>query len=106
MEPKMRLVLTMAGLDSARLSLRKGRRAWDKPGQTMTSSTALHGEFNDEGACDLEFYKQKHQCWVQVGPAKVLYSEGEGAFNHDTAKAALEAEGAELRMRTRGQHAT
>eukprot|EP00959_Pyramimonas_sp_CCMP1952_P147547 3087626-Pyramimonas_sp.AAC.1 len=28
-----------------------------------------------------------HQCWVQFGPARVLYSDGEGALNNDTAKA-------------------
>eukprot|EP00959_Pyramimonas_sp_CCMP1952_P298779 6249442-Pyramimonas_sp.AAC.1 len=47
-----------------------------------------------------------HQCWMQFGPAKVLYSDGEGALNNDTAKAALKAKGAELRIRARGQHGT
>eukprot|EP00959_Pyramimonas_sp_CCMP1952_P137472 2877240-Pyramimonas_sp.AAC.1 len=40
-----------------------------------------------------------HQCWMQSGPAKVLYSDGEGALNNDTAKAAFKAEGTELRIR-------
>eukprot|EP00959_Pyramimonas_sp_CCMP1952_P085032 1777940-Pyramimonas_sp.AAC.1 len=40
------------------------------PGKTMTSIP---------DAC--------HQCWMQFGPAKVLYSDGEGALNNDTAKA-------------------
>eukprot|EP00959_Pyramimonas_sp_CCMP1952_P154454 3231275-Pyramimonas_sp.AAC.1 len=43
---------------------------------------------------------------MQFGPAKVIYSDGDGALNNDTAKAVLKAEGAELRMRARGQHAT
>eukprot|EP00959_Pyramimonas_sp_CCMP1952_P186024 3889777-Pyramimonas_sp.AAC.1 len=47
-----------------------------------------------------------HQCWTQFGPARVLYSDGEGAFNIDTAKAVLKAKGSELRVRARGQRAT
>eukprot|EP00959_Pyramimonas_sp_CCMP1952_P000297 5928-Pyramimonas_sp.AAC.1 len=47
-----------------------------------------------------------HQCWTQFGPAKVLYSDGEGALNNDTAKAVLEGKGTELRMRAHGQRAT
>eukprot|EP00959_Pyramimonas_sp_CCMP1952_P081396 1700694-Pyramimonas_sp.AAC.1 len=47
-----------------------------------------------------------HQCWMQFGPAKVLYSDGEGALNNDTAKAVLKAKGTELRLRAREQHAT
>eukprot|EP00959_Pyramimonas_sp_CCMP1952_P225992 4726087-Pyramimonas_sp.AAC.1 len=47
-----------------------------------------------------------HPCWMQFGPAKVLYSDGEDALNHDTAKAVLKAKGTELRIRARGQHAT
>eukprot|EP00959_Pyramimonas_sp_CCMP1952_P150166 3142340-Pyramimonas_sp.AAC.1 len=46
-----------------------------------------------------------HQCWMQVGPAKVLYSDGEGALNNDTAKTILQAKGTEITMRARGQHA-
>eukprot|EP00959_Pyramimonas_sp_CCMP1952_P312792 6547478-Pyramimonas_sp.AAC.1 len=38
---------------------------------------------------------------MQFGPAKVLYSDGEGAHNNDIAKAVLKAKGTELR-----QHAT
>eukprot|EP00959_Pyramimonas_sp_CCMP1952_P211441 4425072-Pyramimonas_sp.AAC.1 len=101
------------------------------------SSTALPGKLNDEGECDLVFYKQEHrvfrmigrcirygagvetcyetmpsildghhQCWMQLGPAEVLYYDGEGALNDGAAKAALKAEGAALRMRARGQRAT
>eukprot|EP00959_Pyramimonas_sp_CCMP1952_P147149 3079875-Pyramimonas_sp.AAC.1 len=40
-----------------------------------------------------------HQCWMQFGLAKVLYSDGEGALNNDTAKAVLQAKGNELRIR-------
>eukprot|EP00959_Pyramimonas_sp_CCMP1952_P293436 6136726-Pyramimonas_sp.AAC.1 len=47
-----------------------------------------------------------HQCWTQFGPAKVLYSDGGGAVNNDTAQAVLEAKGTELRMCARGQRAT
>eukprot|EP00959_Pyramimonas_sp_CCMP1952_P401107 8404871-Pyramimonas_sp.AAC.1 len=31
-----------------------------------------------------------HQYWMQIGPAIVLYSDGEGALNDDTAKAVLQ----------------
>eukprot|EP00959_Pyramimonas_sp_CCMP1952_P012139 256199-Pyramimonas_sp.AAC.1 len=47
-----------------------------------------------------------HPCWMQLGPAKVLYSDGEGALNNDTAQAVLKARGTELRTRARGQRAT
>eukprot|EP00959_Pyramimonas_sp_CCMP1952_P078761 1646639-Pyramimonas_sp.AAC.1 len=47
-----------------------------------------------------------HQCWMLFGPAKVLYSDGEGALNNDTAKAVLKAKGTELRIRARGHRAT
>eukprot|EP00959_Pyramimonas_sp_CCMP1952_P102184 2137523-Pyramimonas_sp.AAC.1 len=80
-------------------------------------STAVPGTCYEEVECDLMFYRQEHkifhiidrcirsatgieipdtmtsildanhQCWVQFGPAKVLYSDGEGALNNDTAKA-------------------
>eukprot|EP00959_Pyramimonas_sp_CCMP1952_P411337 8619430-Pyramimonas_sp.AAC.1 len=40
---------------------------------------------------------------MQVGPANVFYSCGEGALNDDTAKAVFEANGTELRIRARGQ---
>ena len=43
-----------------------------------------------------------HQCWMQFGPAKVLYSDGEGALNNDTSKSVLKDKGAELRIRARG----
>eukprot|EP00959_Pyramimonas_sp_CCMP1952_P006053 126693-Pyramimonas_sp.AAC.1 len=43
---------------------------------------------------------------MQFGPAKVLYSDGEGALNNDTAKAVLKAKGTELWIRARGQRAT
>eukprot|EP00959_Pyramimonas_sp_CCMP1952_P207116 4332593-Pyramimonas_sp.AAC.1 len=42
---------------------------------------------------------------MQFGPAKVLYSDGEGALHNDAAKAVLKAKGAELRIRARGQRA-
>eukprot|EP00959_Pyramimonas_sp_CCMP1952_P067897 1417078-Pyramimonas_sp.AAC.1 len=47
-----------------------------------------------------------HQCWMQFGPAEVLYSDGEDALNNDTAEAVLQANCTELRIRARGQHAT
>eukprot|EP00959_Pyramimonas_sp_CCMP1952_P450039 9423008-Pyramimonas_sp.AAC.1 len=47
-----------------------------------------------------------HQCWVQSGLAKVLYSDGEVALDDGSAKAVLKAKGTELRARARGQHAT
>eukprot|EP00959_Pyramimonas_sp_CCMP1952_P149101 3119461-Pyramimonas_sp.AAC.1 len=47
-----------------------------------------------------------HQCWTQFGLAKALYSDGEGAFNNDTARAVFKAKGIELRTRARGRHAT
>eukprot|EP00959_Pyramimonas_sp_CCMP1952_P171786 3589586-Pyramimonas_sp.AAC.1 len=48
-----------------------------------------------------------HQCWMQFGTAKVLYSDGKGALSNDTAKEVLKTKkGTELRMRARGQHAT
>eukprot|EP00959_Pyramimonas_sp_CCMP1952_P315616 6605926-Pyramimonas_sp.AAC.1 len=43
---------------------------------------------------------------MQFGPAKALYSDGEGATNNDTVKSVLKARGTELRMRARGQRAT
>eukprot|EP00959_Pyramimonas_sp_CCMP1952_P156478 3272627-Pyramimonas_sp.AAC.1 len=49
---------------------------------------------------------EHRQCWMQFGPAEVLYSDRAGAFNNDTAKAVLEAKGTELRIRARGQRAT
>eukprot|EP00959_Pyramimonas_sp_CCMP1952_P061410 1283224-Pyramimonas_sp.AAC.1 len=42
---------------------------------------------------------------MQRGPATATHSGGEGAFNHDGAKASLRAKCAELRIRARGQHA-
>eukprot|EP00959_Pyramimonas_sp_CCMP1952_P342744 7180232-Pyramimonas_sp.AAC.1 len=48
-----------------------------------------------------------HQCWMQLGLAKVPYSDGEVALNNDTAPAVLAAKkGTGFRMRARGQHAT
>eukprot|EP00959_Pyramimonas_sp_CCMP1952_P435225 9113330-Pyramimonas_sp.AAC.1 len=43
---------------------------------------------------------------MQFGPAKVFYSDGEGALNNDAAKEVLKVKGAGLRMRARGQRAT
>eukprot|EP00959_Pyramimonas_sp_CCMP1952_P187163 3913889-Pyramimonas_sp.AAC.1 len=126
----MRLIsTTRAGLESARFALINGvcdtcreRRAWEKPGHAVMPSTALPGKVNEEAECDRMFYKQEHPIFHSIdrcirygtgmkipdttfGPAKVLYSDGEGALK-DTAQAALRAEGAELRMRARGQRAT
>eukprot|EP00959_Pyramimonas_sp_CCMP1952_P042699 892829-Pyramimonas_sp.AAC.2 len=44
----------------------RGRRAWDKPGQTIMSSTALLGKLNDEVECDLMFYKQGHRVFYII----------------------------------------
>eukprot|EP00959_Pyramimonas_sp_CCMP1952_P394013 8255860-Pyramimonas_sp.AAC.1 len=60
----------------------------ENPGKTRTTILDAH-----------------HQCWVQFGPAEVLYSDGKGGLNKDTAKADLKAKGIELRVRARGQHA-
>eukprot|EP00959_Pyramimonas_sp_CCMP1952_P308815 6462742-Pyramimonas_sp.AAC.1 len=48
----------------------------------------------------------REKCWMQFWRAKVLYSDGEGAFNNDAAKAVLKAKGTEVRMRAPGQRAT
>eukprot|EP00959_Pyramimonas_sp_CCMP1952_P050956 1064414-Pyramimonas_sp.AAC.1 len=32
-----------------------------------------------------------HPCWILFGPAKVLYSDEDGALNNDIARAALTA---------------
>eukprot|EP00959_Pyramimonas_sp_CCMP1952_P252645 5278344-Pyramimonas_sp.AAC.2 len=47
-----------------------------------------------------------HLCCVPFGPARLLYSDGGGALNDDTAKAVPNAKGTELRTRARGQRAT
>ena len=47
-----------------------------------------------------------HTTWMRHGPAEVLYSDGEGALNNDTANAIFKGKGTELRIRVRGQHAT
>eukprot|EP00959_Pyramimonas_sp_CCMP1952_P436658 9143451-Pyramimonas_sp.AAC.1 len=47
-----------------------------------------------------------HQCWMQIGLANVLYSDGEGAVNNDTTKSVFMAKGTGLWIRARGQHAT
>eukprot|EP00959_Pyramimonas_sp_CCMP1952_P002739 56659-Pyramimonas_sp.AAC.1 len=44
-----------------------------------------------------------HQFWIQFGPARVLYSDREGALHNAMAKTVLTAKGAELRIRARGQ---
>eukprot|EP00959_Pyramimonas_sp_CCMP1952_P071316 1489197-Pyramimonas_sp.AAC.1 len=43
---------------------------------------------------------------MQFGPAKVFFSDREGALNNDIARAVLKAKGTELKIRARGQHAT
>ena len=45
-------------------------------------------------------------CWHQHEPAKVLYSDGEGALASDISKELLRSMGTELRIRAHGQHAT
>ena len=46
-------------------------------------------------------------CWIaHHGPFQVLYSDGEGGLNNDTAKAQLAHKGTTLRIRAPGQHAT
>ena len=47
-----------------------------------------------------------HQVWMHHGPARFLYSDGEGALSNPTATELLRAKGTELRIRARGQHAT
>eukprot|EP00959_Pyramimonas_sp_CCMP1952_P240930 5035455-Pyramimonas_sp.AAC.1 len=47
-----------------------------------------------------------YQSWMQFEPAKVFYSDEEGAFDNDAAEAVLEGKGIELRIRARGQRAT
>eukprot|EP00959_Pyramimonas_sp_CCMP1952_P218079 4561182-Pyramimonas_sp.AAC.1 len=48
-----------------------------------------------------------HYCWIaHPGPFKVLFSDGEGALNHDTAEAMMANKGATLRIRAPGQHVT
>eukprot|EP00959_Pyramimonas_sp_CCMP1952_P344909 7223544-Pyramimonas_sp.AAC.1 len=37
-----------------------------------------------------------HQCWMHFGRVRVVDSDGEGALNHDAAKAVSKAKGAEL----------
>eukprot|EP00959_Pyramimonas_sp_CCMP1952_P365426 7653266-Pyramimonas_sp.AAC.1 len=58
----------------------------ETPDKTMTSILDAH-----------------HQCWMQVGPAKVLYSDGNYALNDDAEKAVFKAKGTELRIGARGQ---
>eukprot|EP00959_Pyramimonas_sp_CCMP1952_P231398 4836783-Pyramimonas_sp.AAC.1 len=59
------------------------------PDKTLTSILAAH-----------------HQRGIQFGPAKALYSDGEGALHNDIANAVLKARGAELGICARGQRAT
>eukprot|EP00959_Pyramimonas_sp_CCMP1952_P218133 4562395-Pyramimonas_sp.AAC.1 len=46
------------------------------------------------------------QIWGIYSYPKILYSDGEGAFNNPTAKHILASRGTDLRIRARGQHAT
>eukprot|EP00974_Lingulodinium_polyedra_P039892 3827971-Lingulodinium_polyedra.AAC.1 len=62
----MRAILQAAGVDSARLDMIKPVcdtcrecRAWDPPGHKIMPSTSLPTKFNEEGECDLMFYKRK-----------------------------------------------
>eukprot|EP00959_Pyramimonas_sp_CCMP1952_P030145 632188-Pyramimonas_sp.AAC.1 len=126
----MRLILTKAVLDSVSLNLVEGVRdtcpgcrAWE---QARTCRHAVycavwqeHKTFPIIDLCmccgaGIEMPDETmtsildacHQCRMQFGPAKVLYSDGAGAFNNDTAKAVFTAKGTELRIRARGQRAT
>eukprot|EP00959_Pyramimonas_sp_CCMP1952_P160920 3365066-Pyramimonas_sp.AAC.1 len=70
----------MAGLDSVRLNVIKGVcdtrrecRAWDKPGHSVMTSTALPGKLNDGVASELMFSKHEHKlfhiidCCIRYG---------------------------------------
>ena len=63
-EPKMRQILSAVGIDNARLDMIKPIvdtcrecRAWQRPGNTVVASVSLPTRFNEEGECDLMFYK-------------------------------------------------
>ena len=63
----MRLMLSKAGLDNARLNVikaardsRRERRAREKPGNAIMSSVALPEKFNEEVGCSIMFGKQQH----------------------------------------------
>ena len=62
----MRHILQAAGVDNVRLDMIKGVvdtcrecRAWQKPGNAIIASVSLPTKFNEEGECDLMFYKRK-----------------------------------------------
>ena len=64
-EPKMRELLQAAGLDKARLDFIKPVvdacrecRAWQRPGHSILPSVSLPTKFNENGECDLLFYKR------------------------------------------------
>ena len=63
-EPKMRTLLAAAGLDEVRLAMIKPIvdtcrecRAWQKRGNEVMPSLSLPTKFNEQGECDLMFYK-------------------------------------------------
>eukprot|EP00959_Pyramimonas_sp_CCMP1952_P408016 8550597-Pyramimonas_sp.AAC.1 len=69
-------------------------------GRAARPSTAPPGKFNDAVQCNLTFilvafgcirYGAGIECWMQFGPAKVPYSDEEGAVNNDTAQTVLQA---------------
>eukprot|EP00974_Lingulodinium_polyedra_P080905 7838020-Lingulodinium_polyedra.AAC.1 len=62
----MRAIIQAAGVDNLSLDMIKPvcgtcreRQAWDPPGRKILPSTSLPTKFNEEGACDLMFYKRK-----------------------------------------------
>ena len=64
-EPKMRTILTAAGLDEVRLAMIKSIvdtcrecRAWQKRGNEVIPSVDIPTKFNEKGECDLMFYKR------------------------------------------------
>ena len=64
-EPKMRELLSAAGVDEARLAMIKGVvdtcrecRAWQKRGNDVLPSTSLATKFNEAGEVDLMYYKK------------------------------------------------
>ena len=65
-EPKMRLILSTAGIDEVRLAMIKPIvdtcrecRAWEKRGNVIVPSTDITLKFNEKGETDLMFYKRK-----------------------------------------------
>ena len=64
-EPKMRTLLAAAGLDEVRLAMIapivdtcRECRAWQKRGNEVMPSVSITTKFNEQGECDLMFYKR------------------------------------------------